>query len=224
MVLTRADASQGYVDELQAFETLIRPLSDAEWTTPSRCDGWTVADLAAHITGTLADITGGRLEGQGTPEVTARQVEERRGRTPTEVADELAGVTKAGADLLAVFDDDAWAAPSPGGYDGTLGQAIEALWYDTFLHADDIRAALGRPGEAGTGGGVRVAVKHLTEILDRDGWGKATVALDGIEEFNVGGGGQKITGDPMTFVLAATGRGNPAALGLDETVNVYRDQ
>ena len=44
-------------------------------------------------------------------------------------------------------------------------------------------------------------------------------------EFPVsGGGGQRVTGDPLEFVLAATGRTDPGALGLDETVNVYREQ
>jgi uncharacterized protein (TIGR03083 family) len=224
MVLTRTDTSEGFVNELRAFEGLIRPLTDAEWNAPSRCAGWSVGDVAAHLTGTLADIAAGRLDDLGSPEVTARQVDERRGNTPGELADELAGVTKIAEDLLAGFDDDAWVGPSPGTYDGTLGQAIEALWYDAFLHADDIRVALGRPSDVGDGGGVRVAVKHLTEILDKDGWGSATVALDGIEEFLIGGGSsEKITGDPMRFILAATGRINPADIGLDETVNVYRN-
>jgi hypothetical protein len=48
------------------------------------------------------------------------------------------------------------------------------------------------------------------------------VALDGIESFDVSGGGQTISGDPLAFVLAGTGRGDPAAIGLDETVNIYR--
>jgi hypothetical protein len=48
------------------------------------------------------------------------------------------------------------------------------------------------------------------------------VALDGIEAFEVSGGGRIITGDPLAFVLASTGRGDPAAVGLDETVNIYR--
>jgi hypothetical protein len=31
-----------------------------------------------------------------------------------------------------------------------------------------------------------------------------------------------VSGDPLAFVLAATGRSDPGALGLDESVNVYR--
>jgi hypothetical protein len=30
-----------------------------------------------------------------------------------------------------------------------------------------------------------------------------------------------LTGDPLPFVLAATGRSDPAALGLDPSVNIY---
>ena len=32
-----------------------------------------------------------------------------------------------------------------------LGEGIEALWYDAFVHADDIRSATGRPSERGDG-------------------------------------------------------------------------
>jgi hypothetical protein len=46
--------------------------------------------------------------------------------------------------------------------------------------------------------------------------------LDGVGSFDVsGGGGQRVTGDPLTFVLIATGRADPSALGLDPSVNVY---
>jgi hypothetical protein len=31
-----------------------------------------------------------------------------------------------------------------------------------------------------------------------------------------------VSGDPYDFVLVATGRGDPATFGLDETVNIYR--
>jgi hypothetical protein len=43
----------------------------------------------------MADVVAGRLEGLGTPEVTAREVAERRGRSATELADECGEVRKA---------------------------------------------------------------------------------------------------------------------------------
>ena len=39
---------------------------------------------------------------------------------------------------------------------------------------------------------------------------------------DIGAGGPKITGDPYQFVLVASGRADPATLGLDATVNIYR--
>jgi len=164
-------------------------------------------------------VVAGRLEGLGSPEVTAREVAERQGRSAGELASELAGVTKLTAELAAVFDDAAWAAPAPGGYDGSLGEGVEALWYDTYLHGQDIRAALGRPPERGPG--LRPTVHHLATELAKRGWGPATLDFDGIEAVDVGAGGKALTGDPLPFVLAATGRGDPAALGLDDSVNIY---
>jgi hypothetical protein len=134
------------------------------------------------------------------------------------------------------FDADAWQSRAPGGYDGTLAQGVEALFYDTWAHSDDIRAALGRPSVGGDG--LRAAVHHLALVLGQQGWGPASLALDGIEEVTIPapaageapGAGSKagpngdgrITGDPLAFVLAASGRTSPEPFGLDETVNVYR--
>jgi uncharacterized protein (TIGR03083 family) len=207
--------------QYQSFADLVRPLSPGAWETPTRCEGWRVADVAAHVVGQLTDVINLRLEGLGTAEVTARQVDERRGRSPAELADELAQSAKAGADIVASFDDAAWEGPAPGGVAGTLGFGIEALWYDAFLHADDIRAALGR--ESVLGDGLLVSLSHLGQILSDQGWGPATLSFTGIGEFPVrGGGGRTVSGDPLAFVLAATGRSDPGALGLDESVNVYR--
>src|SRR5262245_34952248 len=145
MALPRSQVTDGLLAEMVSFEELIRSLSAEDWAAASRCEGWSVGDVAAHWIGSMTDVVTGRLDGLGTPEVTAREVEERRGRTPDELADELAGTAKAAADLLAVFDEAAWEAPAPGGYSGTLGEGVEALWFDGFAHADDIRAATGRP-------------------------------------------------------------------------------
>jgi uncharacterized protein (TIGR03083 family) len=219
MTLTRTEITQGLRDELEAFGALIGPLDPVAWNAPTRCAGWSVADVAAHVVGSMADVAHGRLDGLGSPEVTAREVDERRGRSALELADELAEVTKLVSDLAAVMDDAAWSAPAPGGYDGSLGDGVEAMWYDTYLHAEDIRAALGRPAVRGPG--MRPAVDHLAGLLEKRGWGPATLSFDGLETVVVGVGGPTLTGDPLPFVLAATGRGDPEALGLDSSVNVY---
>jgi uncharacterized protein (TIGR03083 family) len=221
MSLPRETVSNEYPRELDNFTKLVRSLNDEEWNTPSRCDGWTVGDVARHVAGTLHNVATGNLDGLGTPEVTKAEVDDRAGRSPAEVADEIDADKKVAVDLLAGFDDDAWAGPVPApNIPGTLGDGVEALWYDAYLHADDIRAAAGRPSERSPS--LEAAVSHVATVLDSQGWGPATLALDGVQERAVGGGGRRITGDALEFVLAATGRADPEPLGLDGDVNIYR--
>jgi len=219
MALSLQEVRAGIAAEHQAFAALLRELDDDAWTRPSRCAGWTVADVAAHVSGTMAEIVAGELEGQGSEPVTARQVAQRRGRTNDELADELDGAAKVSGDLLAAFDETAWAGPAPGGFDGTLGDAVEALWYDAYLHADDIRAAVGRPSVKGPG--LKASLSHVATVLGQRGWGPATLAFDGFDELDVGGGGKRIEGDALAFVLAATGRANPSTVGLGRDINIY---
>lgn len=221
MTLSRTVAVPGLVSELEQFAELVAGLSDEQWQTPTRCAGWTVGDVAAHVIGQFTDVVNFRLEGLGTPEVTARQVEERRGRSQSELAEELTQSGKLGQDILAAFDDTAWEGPAPGGAPGTLGFGVEALWYDAYLHGDDIRSAIGQ--ETPRTRSLNASVSHIAQSLtDRD-CEPLTLRLDGADEFAVSGGGRVIEGDAFAFVLAATGRGDLAAFGLDETANIYRD-
>ena len=221
MTLPRDQIEKGLSEELSAFTALVRSLDADQLEAPTRCEGWTVRDVAAHVAGTLADITAGRFEGLGTPEVTQREVDERAGRSAAQLADELDEVAVGAQQLLSAFDDDAWDAEAPSGVARTVGWGVESLWYDAFVHGDDIRAAIGQPSV--TSEAVRASVSHITAVLTDQGYPATTVALDGIEQFPVSGGGDAtITGDPLPFVLAGTGRLDPSSIGLDETVNIYR--
>jgi len=91
MTLSRTVVVPGMTAQYLDFVELLRGLTGEQWETPSRCQGWRVADVAAHVVGQLTDVTNLRLEGLGTPEVTQRQVEERRGRSAADLADELEG-------------------------------------------------------------------------------------------------------------------------------------
>lgn len=219
MTLRREEVVPGTLTEFEAFETLVRSLDADELGVATRCSGWTTGDVAAHVIGQLADVTAGNFDGLGTPEVTDRQVAERRGRSAAELADELAGARVLAVAILDTFDDAAWEGPSPTGA-GTLGDGVEALWFDASLHADDIRDAIGRPSELGTA--TRASISHIAQILTDQGYEGATIALDGVEAFPVSGGGPEINGSCDQFVLVATGRAAPTLLGLDETVNIYR--
>jgi len=221
MTLPRKDVVPGVLAEYRSFAELISRLSAEQWRTPSRCDGWDVADVAAHVVGQLADVVQLRLDGVGTPEVTKRQTEERRGRSPIELADELGASLVVADSLISSFDDTAWDGAAPPGAGGTLGFGVEALWFDTFLHSGDIRSALGDHRLEGSG--LRPSLSHIAQVLTDQEYGGAELALTGFETFPISGGkGVSITGDAASFVLASTGRGDPSIFGLDETINIYR--
>ncbi len=220
MTLGRTVVLPGMFKEYAEFALLLRGLTADQWETASRCEGWTVADVAGHVVGQLSDVAQLRLEGLGTADVTDRQVQERRGRDPGALADELDASAEAASGLAAAFDDDAWSAPGPPGTPGTLGQGLESLWFDTFLHNDDIRDAINKPTVAGDA--VLPSVSHIAQVLTDQGWGPATLRLEGVEEFLVSGGGPAVVADPMTFILVSTGRASPDLIGLDDTVNIYR--
>lgn len=204
MTLPRDIVTDGLLAELDRLEQLIRPLTDAQWNTPSRCLGWTAGDVARHAIGQLTDVTSGRLDGLGTPEVTAREVAERKGRSAAELADECTVAIKAVGGLLPMFDDDAWAGPAGGGYDGTVGEGVEALWYDVYLHADDIRAAIGHPTALTSG--LTAARSHVAHELAKLGW-TAPLPADDTEAHQV--------------ILVATGRADQSALGAAAPPNLY---
>jgi uncharacterized protein (TIGR03083 family) len=220
MTLARETVQTGVLSEYQSFGELVRRQSEESWQRPTRCEGWSVADVAAHVIGQLTDVVAFRLEGLGTPEVTARQVAERSGRRPGELADELLDGTNTASALVVTFDDAAWDAPVAGSPTRSLGFGLESLWFDTFVHADDIRDALGEPAQLGDG--LVASMSHIAQELSDRGWPAATLAFEQMPGFAVSGGdGRRISGDPMTFVLVATGRGDPAKLDLDPSINIY---
>jgi uncharacterized protein (TIGR03083 family) len=205
MALARTVVSEGLIDELNRFEELVRPLSSKQWNTPTRCAGWTVGDVARHVIGSMADVAAGRLDGLGSPEVTQREVDERAGRSPAELADECSEVTKAAAGMLPLFDDAAWASPGPGGFDGTLGDGVEALWYDAWMHAEDIRAALAQPPVLSSG--FTAARSHVSWDLNRVAKWQGTMP--------------KPDDAAYAFIMVATGRADGSSLGAEAPPNIY---
>src|SRR4051794_19815368 len=82
--------NQLYLDSHRRVLDLVTPLSTDELTrvTPA-CPLWSVHDIVAHLAGSSTAFVGGQNEGEpASPEWTAVQVEQRRGRTVAELAEE----------------------------------------------------------------------------------------------------------------------------------------
>jgi len=211
--LPRPYVATGALKEYEAFAALVESLSDTEWRTPSRCAGFDVRDVAGHVIGLAEDVAAGK-PGSRNAEAEAASV---RDDTPSQAAARLRAALVS-ITALAEAADEMWNGPS-GVPDLTLGEGVLTLWFDAYVHADDIRAAIGRVPERGDG--LHASVVYLAGELTKSGWGPATLALDGEPRLDIGAGGREMTGDPLQFVLVATGRADASTMNLEPTVNIY---
>jgi uncharacterized protein (TIGR03083 family) len=108
MTLSRDVVVPGILAQYGAFATSLVGLSVEEWEAPSRCSGWRAGDVAAHVVGQLTDVVNLRLEGVGTPEVTQRQVDERRGQPSSELVGGLNDAIEQARGVVAGFDAASW--------------------------------------------------------------------------------------------------------------------
>jgi len=146
------DVGAAYVEVMQRLATLMESLSDDELgqLVPA-CPAWTVQDVLAHHVGVLSDIAAGDLGGLGDPErlleqwrdadvardrdeLTARQVDDRRGRSVEDLLAEWKDATTKLAPALNGRE------PMPGGLSPVV--AVVAV-NDVVVHEGDIREALG---------------------------------------------------------------------------------
>jgi uncharacterized protein (TIGR03083 family) len=218
MGLTRTDTIEQLEGEWATLETFVRAISDADMDRPTRCEEWTVRGVIAHIVGGVLDVAGGTV---GT--TTGHQyVEDRSTHSPSQLADELHDGAQIAMKLLRTIDDRIWAQPSP--FPGlTVRQGVEALWLESFLHEDDIRDALGMTARSSGGLALEISIRHVAEEMAKHAWNQTTLALDGMPKVRIGPGGDSVIGgDPMQFLLAATGRIGAEDVGLDPKVNIYR--
>lgn len=128
------DLGVSYRQAREGVAELIRSLSPDQLTRPvPACPGWTVHDVVAHMTGVASDVITGRLAGIPDESQTAAQVADRAG-TPTSVV--LREWERSASQLEALL--------SKGGR-SNLPPVV-----DVVVHEQDIRGALGLPGNRDT--------------------------------------------------------------------------
>jgi uncharacterized protein (TIGR03083 family) len=212
--LSNAEIANGLLGAYEGFAQMLGHLDDAKWTTPTRCAGWEVRDVAGHVVGLAHDAATG-VPGRRTPDEQAAAL---RDYEPADLAAQLLATVTSLRALVDVLDDAAWSGPS--GVEGvTLARGVQGLWWDTYAHQDDVHEALGFGADRGPS--LAASVAYLAYQLTTRGWGPATLALDSLPQIDIGAGGETIAGDPYQFVLVASGRADAETMGLDPSVNVY---
>jgi uncharacterized protein (TIGR03083 family) len=190
-------------------------LSSAEWALPTECPGWDVKDQLSHLIGIERTITGDSpptWDGPLGPHVkndfaasNEPWIAVRRSRSGPEVYAEFVDVTTRRLDQMGELTEEGWAAVgwSP------IGQQPHAVFmevrvFDSWVHEQDARRALDRPG----GSGGRASAMALDRVQGAMGFvvAKQAACPDGTAvRFDLTGLGR----DARSFTVAvAGGRGS----------------
>lgn len=211
----RDQTMAGLLHQYASFTELIGGLDDSQWACQTRCTGWQVRDVAGHVVGQAIDTVSGTI-GDRTPDEQAGAL---RGEPPTVLAARLRTAMDSLTRLMPVFDDALWSAPSP--VPGiTIGQGMHSLLLDAYVHGDDIRAALGLALD--TGPGLRASLDFVLGALLRDVTAAAEPAIAQLLATPADRFSEETGIAAHDFVLAATGRCEPARLPLPDTINIFR--
>jgi uncharacterized protein (TIGR03083 family) len=167
----------GYVEvwwqAVNDFLDLLEAVPEDQWTTPTDLPGWDVRAVAAHtahLEGILAGAPEETADVGEPPHVsgflglyTEIGVVNRRDASPDAIINEIrAAVTKRHTQLLDDPPTDADGLPSPifAGVPWTWRTLLRNRPLDVWMHEQDVRRAIGRPGGMDT-----VPAKHTAEYL-----------------------------------------------------------
>ena len=257
--MSDADRLRSYVDAwadtVERTVALLRGLDDADWDTATDLAGWDVRAVAAHLAHLESELAGHKQQRVEVPEGLAHVTSPmavytefgpiaRRSWTGEQITDELEQVC---AERLAALREDpptdGSAAPprTPGKIDWDNETLLSNRVVDVWMHEQDIRRTVGRPGGMESPGAA-----HTMSVLARSfGFmvGKrvappagTTVVLDvtGVRPIHlavrVGDDGRatplteplgsptvRLTMGPETFVILAGGRRDPGAVDVEVT-------
>jgi uncharacterized protein (TIGR03083 family) len=137
------------------FELMLTGLDEEQWYSASRCEGWTVRDVVAHLVGVnrfwVLSVRAG-LDGAPTryletfdPVAVPRSmVEATRALSPGDILQQFVDSNAGLLDAFSELDRDGWStlAESPVGHVPLWSLAHHALW-DAWVHERDVALPLG---------------------------------------------------------------------------------
>jgi uncharacterized protein (TIGR03083 family) len=192
-----ARAIDAYEHTMRALLDLGQVCSDTDFDLPTECPGWTVKDQFSHIVGIERWMLGERDPEHDLPELDhvrgdfARRVEVsvdvRRSVAPRQIVAELGDVLVARLSALRApgrsLDE---LVASPLGGEAPLRTVLALRTFDIWTHEQDIRRALGRPGNLDSPAAA-VAVSWIRRSLPRVVARGARVAPEQSVTFDVTG-------------------------------------
>ena len=169
----------------------LRSLTEEQWSTPSLCDGWTVRDVLAHMTGTAKITTASffpKLIGAGFSfdKLQSKDIARERGASPSET--------------LASFTSIVSSTKHPPGPTVTwLGE--------TIVHGEDIRRPLGIAHDYPVDACVQVADSYKRSNLVMGSKRRIDgVTLEATDASWSHGSGPVVRGPMQSLLLVIAGR------------------
>ncbi|MEU2547067.1 maleylpyruvate isomerase family mycothiol-dependent enzyme [Streptomyces roseolus] len=187
---------QNYADawthSIEAIAELVQPLVEGEWNRATPCPGWSVRDIVSHVIGMETEMLGDPRPIHSLPRDLyhvrsdfARymevQVDVRRHHTAPEMTSELEYILIRRARQLRNENrspDHVIRAPLGG--EQTLEQGYRLRAFDTWVHEQDLRFALGVPGNLDSPGASVVRdmlLQALPKVVAKDAGAPANSAV-----------------------------------------------
>lgn len=173
-----APALVGQLSEVwDSIYALCRELTADEWATSTACPGWDIADQVAHLVGTESMLAGrpGPPAEEAAPDpehvrndigrINEQWVRWLRRSAPREVLEGFRELTSARLEQLrgraeADWDEPSWTPVGP----STYRRFMQIRVFDCWVHEQDMRAALRRPGHD-QGPAVEQAIDEIERAL-----------------------------------------------------------
>ncbi|MGW7103069.1 maleylpyruvate isomerase family mycothiol-dependent enzyme [Streptomyces sp. NPDC054838] len=150
--------ADAWTHSIEAISELVLPLAEGEWNRATPCPGWSVRDVVSHVIGIECEQLGDPRPIHTLPRDLRHVVDEftrymevqvdvRRHHTAPEMTSELEyTVIRRQRQLRNEKRDPATMVRGPLGDQVTLEFALRLRAFDVWIHEQDLRAALGVPG------------------------------------------------------------------------------
>lgn len=168
--------ADAWTHSVDAISELVQPLVEGEWNRRTPCPGWSVRDIVSHVIGMDCEMLGDPRPIHTLPRdlyhVTndhqrymEMQVDVRRHHTAPEMTSELEyTIIRRNRQLRNESRDPDTKVRGPLGVELTLEQAMRNRAFDVWVHEQDLRTALGRPGNLDSPGAFVVRDELLSVL------------------------------------------------------------
>ncbi|MDX6327662.1 MAG: hypothetical protein QOI83_45 [Streptomycetaceae bacterium] len=153
---------QPYIDawthSIESVNDLVGPLPEGEWNRPTECPYWSVRDVVSHIIGFECEMLGDPRPIHSLPSdlrhitsefarYTEVPVDTRRHHTAPEMTSELEyTIIRRSRQLRNETRDPQHRLRGPVGQEMTLEELLWTRTFDVWVHEQDLRRALNKPG------------------------------------------------------------------------------